>query len=127
MKQPPTSFLDWQRQFGSEAACMRELARHRWPQGFLCPWCGNDQAYLLSRRRLRQCARCRHQVSVTAGTVFEHTKLPLPKWFAAIYLMATDKGGISALRLSKLIGVSWPTAQSMLRKLRRAMVASKAS
>ena len=76
---------------------------------------------MLERRHLRQCAACRHQSSATAGTVFEHSKLPLAKWFAAIYLVAADNGGVSALRLSKMVGVSWPTAQSMLRKLRRAM------
>lgn len=121
MKQPAMSFLQWQRKFINDYACQRELARHRWSNGFICPRCGHDRAHVLHRRLLRQCAECRHQVSVTAGTLFEHTKLPLPKWFAAIYLMAADKGGLSALRLSKLIGVSWPTAQSMLRKLRHAM------
>ena len=69
---------------------------------------------MLRRRR-------RRQSSATAGTVFEHAKPPLAKWFAAICLAAADKGGVSALRLSKTVGVSWPTAQSMLRKLRRAM------
>ena len=64
---------------------------------------------------------CRRQTSVTTGTMFDHSKVPLTKWFAAIYLMATDKGGVSALRLSKLIGVQWRTARLMLRKLRAAM------
>src|SRR5699024_11868760 len=61
------------------------------------------------------------QLLPTAATVFHRTNIPLPKWFAALYLMAADKGGISALRLSKLIGVSWSTAHFMLRRLRRAM------
>jgi transposase-like protein len=60
-------------------------------------------------------------VSVTAGTIFEASKLPLVKWFWAIYLMASDKGGISALRLAQQIGVSWITAHRMLRKIRQAM------
>ena len=121
MQQPPTSFLEWTRKFATEESCLTELARRKWPDGFICPRCGHDRAHVLQRRRLHQCAACRHQSSATAGTVFEHTKLPLAKWFAAIYLAAADKGGVSALRLSKMIGVSWPTAQSMLRKLRRAM------
>ena len=121
MQQPPTSFLEWTRKFATEESCLAELERRRWPGGFICPRCGHDRAHVLQRRRLHQCAACRHQSSATAGTVFEHTKLPLAKWFAAIYLAAADKGGVSALRLSKMIGVSWPTAQSMLRKLRRAM------
>ena len=116
-----TSFLEWTRQFATEEACLEELARRKWPAGFICPRCQHVRAHVLGCRRLRQCAACRHQSSPTAGTVFEHTKLPLAKWFAAIHLAAADKGGVSALRLSKMVGVSWPTAQSMLRKLRRAM------
>ena len=75
----------------------------------------------MSRHFLHQCAKCHHQASVTAGTIFEHTKLPLPKWYAAIYLMSSDKGGISATRLAHMIGVTWRSAQRMLRKLRTAM------
>ena len=121
MQQPPTSFLEWTRKFAAEESRLAELERRKWPGGFVRPRCGHDRAHVLQRRRLHQCAACRRQFSATAGTVFEHTKLPLAKWFAAIYLAAADKGGVSALRLSKMIGVSWPTAQSMLRKLRRAM------
>ena len=122
MKQPEMSFLAWTNRFSSQEACLAEIARHRWPEGFVCPRCGHDQAYVLSNRGYkRQCARCRYQVSVTAGTIFHRTHVPLPQWFAAIYLMSADKGGVSALRLSKLIGVSWPTAYRMLRLLRRAM------
>ena len=115
------NFLDWQRKFATQKACLRELERHRWPNGFQCPVCGHDRAYRLNSRPLHQCTKCKHQAFVIAGTVFENTKLQLPKWFAAIYLMGSDKGGISALRLSKMIGVSWRTAHSMLRKLRQVM------
>lgn len=68
-----------------------------------------------------QCGRCRHQASVTAGTLFHSSNVPLVQWFLAIYLMVCDKGGLSALRLSKQIGVSWITAHRMLRKMRHAM------
>ena len=121
MKQREMSFLEWTNRFATQEACLAEIARHRWPEGFMCPRCGHDRAYELNQRAIQQCAGCRYQVSVTAGTVFHHTHVPLPKWFAAIYLMSADKGGISALRLSKLIGVSWPTAYRILRLLRRAM------
>lgn len=121
MQQAPMSYFEWMEHFGTQQACLEEIARHRWPEGFLCPRCGHDEAYLLTRGALRQCARCRHQVSVTAGTVFHRTHVPLPKWFAAIHRMSSDKGGVSAPRLAKLLGVSWRTAQRMLRVLRRAM------
>lgn len=121
MQQPETSFLDWVARFSTEAACLEAIIQQRWPTGFLCPHCGHDHAYILTRGHKYQCARCRTQVSPTAGTIFHHSHVPLTQWFVAIFLMTTDKGGISALRLAKMIGVSWPTAWRMLRCLRRAM------
>ncbi len=72
-------------------------------------------------RKKYQCSQCRYQVSITAGTLFHSTNLFLVKWFWAIYVTATDKGGISAPRLAKYTGVSWPTARKILRKIRIAM------
>jgi hypothetical protein len=106
MKAPAISFYEWQQRFSSEAACLEHLARLRWPEGFICPRCGHEQGDLLSARGLYECARCHYQSSVTAGTLFHATKLPLTKWFWAIYWVSSDKGSISALRLSKLVGVS---------------------
>ena len=93
MNQEPMDFLTWQERFDSEAACLEAIARHRWRDGFVCPSCGHDQAWVLQRRCTRSCRRCGHQTSPTAGTIFENTRLPMTKWFAAIYLMTTDKGG----------------------------------
>jgi transposase-like protein len=121
MKMPEISLLEWQKRYGTEKACAAAIAKYRWPQGFICPRCGNDSAWYITTRRVYQCCSCRHQVSVTAGTLFHSTNLPLVKWFWAIYLVAADKGGISALRLSKHIGISWPTARNMLKKIRIAM------
>ncbi len=74
-------------------------------------------------RRLRQCAGCRHQVSLTAGTVLHRTKTPLTHWFWTVYLMTTDKRGVSALLVQRQLGLScYETAWMMLHKLRRAMV-----
>jgi transposase-like protein len=121
MKMPELSLLEWQKRYGTEKACAAAIAKYRWPKGFICPKCGNDSAWYITTRKVYQCSSCRHQVSVTAGTLFHSTNLPLVKWFWAIYLVAADKGGISALRLSKHIGVSWPTARNMLKKIRTAM------
>lgn len=121
MKTPEIGFFEWQQRFSSDEACAEFLARRRWPEGVICPRCGHDGAHFITTRKLYQCAHCRHQVSVTAGTLFHSTNLPLTKWFWAVYLVASDKGGISAMRLAKLLGVSWPTAHRMLRKLRIAM------
>ncbi|MGH8612310.1 MAG: IS1595 family transposase [Gammaproteobacteria bacterium] len=121
MKRAEISFFEWQKRFGSDEACTRFLVQERWPDGFICPRCGHEKAHLITTRGLYQCTSCRHQVSVIAGTLFHSTNLPLRKWFWAIYWVGSDKGGISALRLSKLLDVSWPTAHRMLRKLRIAM------
>lgn len=121
MKMPTISLLEWQQRYGTEKACAATLAKYRWTKGFLCPKCGNDSAWFITTRKLYQCSKCKHQVSITAGTLFHATNLPLVKWFWAIYLVAADKGGISALRLSKHLGVSWRTARSMLKKIRTAM------
>lgn len=121
MKMPRVSLIEWQKRYGTEKACAATIAKYRWPQGFICPKCGHDSSWYITTRKVYQCSKCQHQVSVTAGTLFHSTNLPLVKWFWAIYLMASDKGGISALRLSKHIGVSWPTARNMLKKIRTAM------
>ncbi len=121
MKTAEMSFFDWQKRFSTDQTCAQYLAEQRWPNGFQCPRCGHDHGHSLHCRALYECAQCKHQTSVTAGTIFHSTNLPLTKWFWAIYWVASDKGGISALRLSKLLEVSWPTARNMLRKLRSAM------
>jgi len=121
MKMPEVSLLEWQKRYGTERACEKVLVKIRWPNGFECPRCQSKNATFLRTRKKYQCSQCRYQVSITAGTLFHSTNLPLVKWFWAIYLTATDKGGISALRLAKHIGVSWPTARQMLKKIRTAM------
>jgi len=121
MKKEGMSFFDWQARFDTEEACKEYLYNEKWPNGFQCPQCGHDHAHFLPSRGLYQCSGCHKQHSVTADTVFHSTKLPLTKWFWAIYWISSDKGGISALRLTKLIGVSWPTARLLLTKLRQTM------
>ncbi len=79
--------------------------------------------YVLVKQRRWQCAACRHQVSLTSGTIFHNTKIPLTLWFWAAYLMTTDRRGISALFLQRQLGLRrYETAWMMLHKLRRAMV-----
>lgn len=121
MKTESVTLLEWQERFRTEETCLGQLIRYRWPGGFICPHCGHDRGYFIGGRHIYQCTACARQVSITAGTIFEATKLPLVKWFWAIYLMASDKGGISALRLAQQIEVSWLTAHRMLRKIRQAM------
>ena len=121
MKATETNLLEWQKRYGTEEACAHALARQRWPEGFRCPRCGHDHGYAITTRHSYECSKCHYQASLTAGTLFHSTNLPLTKWFWAIYLAASDKGGISAARLCKQIEVSWITASRMLRKIRIAM------
>jgi len=121
MKAKETSFYEWQKKFSTHGKCMAHLSQLRWPQGFQCPHCGHDHGYFITTRSRYECGQCHKQTSLTAGTLFHATKLPMTKWFWGIYWVASDKGGISALRLSKLIGVSWRSAYLMLKKLRNSM------
>ena len=117
----PRSLREFQRQFASEEACQEYLAACRWPDGFKCPRCGNQRAYIMTR--LWQCVGCRHQVSLTSGTILHNTRVSLVLWFWATYLMTTDKRGISALLLQRQLELRrYETAWMMLHKLRRAMV-----
>ena len=119
----PKNLLQFQSEFATEEACRQYLAACRWPDGFLCPRCGHRHAYEIEKQRLWQCAACRHQVSLTSGTVLHNTRTPLTVWFWAAYLMTTDKRGVSAAFLQRQLGLSrYETAWMMLHKLRRAMV-----
>ena len=119
----PKTLRQFQSDFATEEACQQYLAACRWPDGFSCPRCGHGRAYELVNQRRHQCAKCRHQVSLTSGTVLHRTKTPLTCWFWAAYLMTTDKRGVSALLLQRQLGLSrYETAWMMLHKLRRAMV-----
>jgi len=115
------SLIEFQRRFQSEEDCRKRLFELRWPQGFICPCCGGQDYYNLPKRRLYQCKGCGYQVSLTAGTVMHGTRTPLLKWFWAIYLVSTDKRGLSALALSKKLEISYWKAWTMLQKIRRAM------
>ena len=107
--------------YGDESQCGEQLTRQRWPDGFRCPRCsGASRGYMVSRR-VHECHDCGYQCSVTAGTIFHKTRTPLASWFWAIYRMSHDKKGISAMQLSKEIGVSYPTAWLMEHKIRKAM------
>ncbi len=121
MNTPEASFLTWQQQFNTEQDCLNHLKELKWPSGFICPRCAHDKETELHCRQLTECDRCHKQVSITSGTLFHSSNLPLLKWFWALYFIGSDKGSISALRLSKLIEVNWRTARLILTKVRTAM------
>lgn len=108
------------KEYSSEAKCREYLANLRWPNGFVCPKCGCRHAHVLSNGRY-QCAGCRHQTSVTAGTVLHRTHMPLTQWFLAFYFVSQDKRGISAVALMSMLGTTYKTAWYMLMRIRVAM------
>lgn len=117
------SLISFQKQFSSEEICQDHLFQLKWKNGYCCEKCGHDAYYVTKTRkhRLYECKECRYQSTVFVGTVMEKTHTDLTKWFLAIYLIAHDKRGISAYKLSKEIEVTYKTAWLMLHKIRTAM------
>jgi transposase-like protein len=122
MEDYPKTILELERRFATEDACREYLYQLRWPNGFVCPRCEDSSAWPASRGRL-VCQSCRHQTSVTAGTIFENTRKPLMLWFRAIWFVTSQKNGASAANLQQILGLhSYQTAWTWLHKLRRAMI-----
>lgn len=118
----PLNLVDFFSAFPTEAACEYHLIRVRWPEGMVCGRCHKTDFYpRISTRRMYQCRDCLHFNSPTAGTIFHKTRTSLQRWFLAIFLIASDKRGYSALLLSKQIGVDYRTAWALLQRVRYAM------
>ena len=103
--------------YGTEQQCCDAVFAMRWPNGFSCAECGHTAYNSLKNGRLLTCQRCHHRNYLTAGTIFADTKLPLTKWFLAMYLLTRDKQGLSALQLMRDLGVRYPTAWLLKQKL----------
>ena len=119
----PINWIEFQDWFATEDSCTGYLEHLRWPKGFCCPSCGAiDEPGRATRGRLI-CRSCRHQSSVTAGTIFDKTRTALRVWFAAAWYITNQKQGVSALGLQRVLGLnSYQTAWTMLHRFRRAMV-----
>jgi transposase-like protein len=123
LKDLPRDLPTFLKRFETNAKCRAYLIRARWPAGFRCTGCGHDQAWSHKKRLIEECTACGKQHSILAGTIFEQTKTGLARWFLAIYLVTSSKGGISAMELQRQMGFgSYQTAWSWLHKIRRAMV-----
>ncbi len=112
--------------FHDDEKAREYLESVRWPSGPVCPHCGSvDGAYRLEgkshRKGLLKCADCREQFSVTVGTVFERSKIPLSKWLPAAYLLCSSKKGISAHQLHRILGVTYKTTWFLAHRIRHAM------
>jgi transposase-like protein len=107
--------------FGSEDKCHAYLEELRWPNGVKCPRCGSDKISRIKARRQFDCDGCRYQFSVRVGTVLQDSKLPLWKWFLAVYMMGESRKGVSANQLKRMLGVSYKTAWFLCHRIRSAM------
>jgi len=118
----PRTFQELLEWFPDNASCLAYLTKLRWPDGFICPVCRADRGWQTAKSRW-MCADCGRQTSVTAGTIFHRIRTPLSTWFAAIWFITSQKNGVWALGLQRVLGFgSYETAWAWLQKLRRAMV-----
>ncbi len=112
--------------FHDAEAARKHLEAIRWPEGPVCPHCGNyDRIYEVKSAKARagvyKCAECRKQFTVTVGTLFERSHVPLNLWFQAAYLLAGSKKGMSAHQLHRILGVTYKTAWFMAHRIREGM------
>lgn len=111
--------------FTDETAARQHLESLHWPNGPVCPHCGSVNATRLEGKKHRaglvQCNDCREQFTVTVGTVFERSKVPLHKWLLATHLLCASKKGISGHQMARMLGVTYKTAWFMMHRIREAM------
>jgi len=116
------AFIDHIQRFSTDEACREYLEQRQWPDGPVCYHCKGTKVYKLkgesTRPGLYKCAACRKPFTVTMGTIFEDSHIPLPKWFAAIYMMMSSKKGMSAHQLHRMLGVTYRSAWFMAHRIR---------
>lgn len=115
-----SQFID---RYSTEERCREAVERHRWPEGFICPKCGHHEAHAYFRKTVKvfQCRGCRVQTTLTEGTIFHSTKLPLTIWFQAIFFVTQCKNHVSALELKRHLGICYRTAWRVKQKLMQVM------
>lgn len=117
------NLLGFIQKFNTEELCVEWLATQRWNSvdNAKCPFCNSTKSWHYSNGKMYKCASCKKQFSVRVGTIFEDSRIPLVKWFVAIYLFTSLKKGISSIQLSKYIEVTQKTAWFMLQRIREVM------
>lgn len=115
------TLIDVHTLLSTDEKCRELLKRLRWPNGPECPRCKGKAVALETERDLLYCAECDYQFTVTAGTIFHDTHLPLLKWFVAVYLLCESRKGMSANQIKRTLGISYKTAWYLCHRIRRAM------
>src|SRR5215203_6044549 len=121
LKEQVMNLVSLVERFHDEEACRKYMEELRWPDGAKCPRCGSDKLSRIKKRHQFQCNSCRYDFSVTAGTIFHDTHLPLWKWFLAVYLIVEAKKGVSANQLKRTIGTTYKTAWYLSHRIRDAL------
>jgi transposase-like protein len=122
MEEYPKTTREFSKSFQTEEACREYVFKIRWPEGFICPRCGHGKSWPTQRGQL-WCCKCSAQTSVTAGTIFQDSRIPLRIWFEAIWHVVSQKQGINAKGLQRILGLRrYATTWTLLHKLRIAMV-----
>ncbi len=121
LKEQEINLVELIERYRSEDSCRARLEELRWPDGVECPRCESRNVASVEDRHQYQCRSCRYQFSVTAGTIFHDSHLPLWKWFLAVYLIVEFKKGISANQLKRTLGVSYKTAWYLCHRIRAAL------
>jgi transposase-like protein len=114
------SLYDLMDAFPDEQSCIDHFTAIRWANGEFCPYCGHDKVYHFADKRTHKCGQCRQRFSIKVGTIFEDTKIPLRKWFMAIWLITSHKKGIASTQIARDIKVTQKTGWFMLHRLRHA-------
>lgn len=114
------NILDFQKEFSSEEKCREYLEQQRWNSTPACPFCGSINVCRFANGKIFKCREkeCRNKFSVTVGTIYENTKIPLTKWFLATYILAVHSKGISSLQLATWLGVTQKTAWHLNHRIR---------
>lgn len=113
--------LDIQNVFDTDSKCREILCRLRWPKGPECPRCKCPAIELATEKQLFYCKDCDYQFTVTAGTIFNDSHLPLNTWFMAVLLLVEARKGFSANQMKRTLGVSYKTAWYLCHRIRAAM------
>lgn len=120
------NLLTLAREYDSDNKCREYLEELQWPDGVRCSRCNSDKISRIEKRHQFDCDSCRYQFSVTAGTIFHDSHLPLWKWFAAVYLMCESKKGMSAMQIKRTLDIGYKTAWYLCHRIRAAIQAVEA-
>lgn len=116
------NLIEFQLKYSNEEACIKDLEVRRWGENnAICPFCKSNHFCKHNTRHIYTCMDCKKQYSVRMGTIFESSRLPLNKWYLAIYLFTSLKKGVSSHQLSKYLSVTQKTAWFVLQRIREVM------